>query len=514
MPKLRIVNKDCELTFNEGKSIMEVLVENSVYINNACNGNGTCGKCRVKSEGKYILSCESFPEKDMEIEVPEEEKNYRALTSGYVPEFELDASADICDEKNKYGVAVDIGTTTVAASLIDMKSGSEVAEASSINPQRIYGLDVLTRISYEANNPKDGIGKLQGLIIDELNSMIAAMCENAQISRESIIEIAVAANCTMLHMLLGVDASSIGVAPYIPAFTSARTMAASDVGLKLANARLYCLPSVSGYIGADVVAGAYACGLEKADKSILFIDIGTNGEMVLSKHGKMLSCSCAAGPAFEGMNITCGMRAVNGAIEDVHISENGIKLEVIGEASPEGICGSGILATLRELLSCGFLKSNGTFIKKEELSPNDYRFNMLHMNGKKREFVLCGGKEALMVTQSDIRQLQLAKAAISSGIKALLSASEMNVEEIDELVIAGQFGAHLPVSSLTGTGIIPQELQGKVKYVGNSSKTGAYMALMSAAARADMEALAAKIKYIELSGLEAYERIFTESINF
>lgn len=236
--------------------------------------------------------------------------------------------------------------------------------------------------------------------------------------------------------------------------------------------------------------------------------------MVLSKHGKMLSCSCAAGPAFEGMNITCGMRAVNGAIEDVHISENGIKLEVIGEGSPEGICGSGILAILRELLSCGFLKSNGTFIKKEELSRNDYRFKMLHMNGKKREFVLCGGKEALMVTQSDIRQLQLAKAAISSGIKAMLSASEMNVEEIDELVIAGQFGAHLPVSSLTGTGIIPQELQGKVKYVGNSSKTGAYMALMSAAARADMEALAAKIKYIELSGLEAYERIFTESINF
>lgn len=157
------------------------------------------------------------------------------------------------------------------------ESGSEGAEASSINPQRIYGLDVLTRISYEANNPKDGIGKLQSLIIDALNSMIAAMCENAQISRENIIEIAVAANCTMLHMLLGVDATSIGVAPYIPAFTSARTMAASDVGLELVNARLYCLPSVSGYIGADVVAGAYACGLEKADKRILFIDIGTNG---------------------------------------------------------------------------------------------------------------------------------------------------------------------------------------------------------------------------------------------
>lgn len=395
-----------------------------------------------------------------------------------------------------------------------MKTGSAIADISDINHQRVFGLDVLTRISYEANNVEDGKEKLKRAIVNELSSMIEEMCKIVHISRENIIEITIAANCTMLHMLLGVDAVSIGVAPYVPAFTKAMTMSAIDAGFKFENACLYCLPSVSGYIGADIVAGAYVCGLEGTDENVLFIDIGTNGEIILSKHGKMISCSCAAGPAFEGMNITCGTRAVNGAIEDVHINEDGVKLEVIGECQSVGICGSGVLAAIRELLRCGFLKSNGAFIKKESLSKNDYRFDKLRMNGKKREFVLYDGKETLVLTQSDIRQVQLAKGAILSGIKEMLAVSKMNTEEIDKVVIAGQFGAHLPASSLVGIGIIPIELQEKVEYVGNSSKSGAYMALMSAEAKANMEVLACKIEYIELAALEDYDQIFLESISF
>lgn len=528
---------------------------------------------REELEQGIRLSCLVKPETDLSIELLQQERKHEVLTGGYIPEFEFDVDiAKECiviekpslheqtpienqifkqtgkrlhfdclrsgkisygqvtlvtrkdeviqveqnDTTDKlYGVAIDIGTTTVACGLIDMLTGKEIARASMINSQKHFGLDVLTRITYELEHPEDGVEKLQKAIVDSINEMIADMCEQAKVQKEHIYEITVAANCTMMHMLLGVDATAIGKSPYAPVFVDAKNIKARELGIQAAAcASVYCLPSVSSYIGADIVAGAHVCGLKETKENVLFIDIGTNGEIVLSKNGELLCCSCAAGPALEGMNISAGMRAAEGAIEDIAISEDGIEMKIIGETAPAGLCGSGILSAVKELLRTGFLRKEGAFIKLNKLDENDYRRTYLRENGVKREFVLQSNEPELLITQGDVRQVQLAKGAILSGFLALVKKAGITMEELDKVMIAGQFGAHLPAESLVGTGILPEEIKDKLVYVGNSSKTGAYMALMSQKVKKDMEELAQVMDYMELGATEGYERLFSECLIF
>lgn len=520
------------------------------------------------------LSCLVRPTEDLEVELLQKERKHEVLTSGYVPAFDFDtdirkqvieirkptlvdqtpyedqikeqtgasyvsfgalrnaafipgiATAVIHNDtvigveagdttEVLYGVAIDIGTTTVVCALIDMISGKELANASMINAQKHFGLDVLTRITYQIEHKETGVADLQKAIVDSINAMIDEICKKAGILKENIYEISVGANCTMMHTLLGVDATPIGKAPYAPMFVGAKDIKASEIGIKASEgARLYCLPSVSAYIGADIVAGAYVCELQKQKENVLFIDIGTNGEIVLSKGGELLCCSCAAGPALEGMNISCGMRAAEGAIEDVKITESGIELKVIGGQEPIGICGSGILTVVKELLRVGLVRKEGAFIKKNKLDESDYRYNMIQMNGIKREFIMVDGEEKLLITQGDVRQVQLAKGAILSGFIALLNKAGITMDDLDKVMIAGQFGAHLPADSLTGTGILPEEVKDKLVYVGNSSKTGAYMALMSKKAKKEMEELASHMDYMELGATDNYERLFSDCLIF
>ena len=259
------------------------------------------------------------------------------------------------------------------------------------------------------------------------------------------------------------------------------------------------------------MAGAYVCELHKADENVLFIDIGTNGEIVFSDHGRLLSCSCAAGPALEGMNISSGMRAAEGAIEDVEIKEDGVKLKIIGNADPIGVCGSGILAVVKELVRTGLVRKDGAFIKLKNLEETDYRYPMIEMDGIKRQFKMT---EDLKITQGDVRQVQLVKGAILSGFYALLKKAGKEMSELDKVMIAGQFGAHLPADSLIGTGILPAEVKDKLVYVGNSSKTGAYMALLSGQVKREMEELAHHMDYMELGATEGYERLFADCLMF
>ena len=519
------------------------------------------------------LSCLVKPDCDLEVELMQKERKHEVLTSGYVPEFDfhVDIQKKVIEIRKPtledqtpyedqvkqqtgyelsfdalrtvrfvpgtatavirgneviqieagdtthvlYGVAIDIGTTTVVCTLVDMLTGKELAHASMINAQKHFGLDVLTRITYELEHPEDGALKLQKALVDSINDMIGDLCRQTGIRKEDVYEIAVAANCTMMHTLLGIDATSIGKAPYAPVFVRAKDIKASEIGLHAAGgARLYCLPSVSSYIGADIVAGAYVCQLKEEKGNVLFIDIGTNGEIVLSNHGRLLCCSCAAGPALEGMNISSGMRAAEGAIEDVEITADGIRLNVIGNEEPIGICGSGILAAVKELLKVGLVRKEGAFIKLKQLPEDDRRCSMIQQNGIKREFILTESPQKLLVTQGDIRQVQLAKGAILSGFIALLDQAGIRMEDLDQVMIAGQFGAHLPADSLVGTGILPKEVKDKLVYVGNASKTGAYMALMSSQVKKEMEALALYMDYMELGATEGYERLFSNCLIF
>lgn len=596
MPKIFVKNQDKTIEFFTNENLLEILLKHNIFIENPCNGKGTCGKCKIKilegsvpdiseSEIKYLsddeikggirLSCLIQPEGDLVVETLQKEGKHKILTTGYTPKFDFNPSiskklfhiekptlenqisfedailknlsldevdfdvlkmiepfdgvATVVFDKDKiiaiekgntiddiYGLAIDIGTTTVAADLVEINSGKAILSSSDINPQKKFGLDVLTRITYALENEEQAVKNLQHEIVSLINKMTFEMCMSANISKDNIYKVSVAANTTMLHFLLGIKANSIGKSPYAPAFVKSKYIKASSIGINInSNGKLYCLPGVSSYIGSDIVAGAYVAKLHKTKENILFIDIGTNGEIVLSNKGKLLSCSCAAGPALEGMNISCGMRASSGAIEDIEIKNEKILLKVIGEeVEAKGFCGSGILAVLRELLKEGIVKKDGSLIKKEKLEERDYRQKFIRLNGKKREFIVREGENEIYITQSDIRQVQLAKGAILSGFYALLKKADINMEDLDQVVIAGQFGSHLPAESLTITGILPKGVNEKIIYIGNSSKTGAYMALMSEVVKKELEEIAKNIEYMELGASQGYERLFANCLLF
>lgn len=529
MPKILLQPHHRTISCETGENLLDILRTSGIDFEAPCNGNGTCGKCRVtlldgnltidtdrehalldnlaRNEGQH-LACLSAVNEDIEIRIAAEGKRHNVLEQGFIPEFEKDPNL------TGYGLAVDIGTTTVVASLLNLQSGKELATASAINPQKAFGLDVLSRITFEYEHGQKGIDELQNTIVTCLNSLAKEACAKAHVRMAQLNRMHVAANCAMMHMLLGEDARPLGRAPYTPTFTQARTLSASKIGLKLApNAELYCLPQVSAYVGADIVAGAYVGGLQTCKGKVLLIDIGTNGEIVIASQGKLWCCSCAAGPALEGMNISSGMRAAEGAIEDIGFSPDGIRLKTIGDAQARGLCGSGILAAVKELLQAGFLQKRGAFVKPENLDSHDWRRRYLTAEGVKR-FVTIHEHPRIVITQNDIRQVQLAKGALLSGVIALLEAANTTAAELDSVLVAGQFGAHLPAESLIGAGILPPETADKIIYIGNSSKTGACLSLLSSKARHEMEELAKQISYFELAETQDYDNLFARCMMF
>lgn len=602
MSILEIYNKDIFYNYQEGKNLLDILQDSGEIIESPCGGKGYCGKCKVqifkgnldkpteeelkhlskKEIGKGIrLSCFVYPKGDICVKLLyEEEKNYKALSDGYIPEIELNpiihkevitlekptlennisyeeilkksigrklyydnteflkALANVYreekatlvyyedkligieagDTKEKlYGAAVDIGTTTVVVSLIDLNIGKEIATETSINPQKEYGLDVLSRIDF-VKRKRNGLYLLQKVIVDCINSLLENLCNKNDIDIQNIYEVSVGANATMMHLLLGIGTNTIGKSPYATVFSKEKNLWAKSIGLEISQfGRLYCLSGVSSFIGADIVAGAIVANLKHTKDNVFFIDIGTNGEMILSKGGKLASCSCAAGPALEGANISCGMRAAEGAIEGIQFNEEGVALQVIGDAEPVGICGSGILEAIAELNKKELIKKSGRLKRKEDLEREGRHVLAEHImeEDKKRKIIICKkGDEIISITQEDIRQVQLAKGAISSGFYSLIDFMGMDIDDIDSIVIAGQFGRHLKTSSLTGVGIIPESLNDRINYIGNSSKTGAVMCLLSKDVRKEMEDLAKDIEYFELSTKEGYEKLFTKCLTF
>lgn len=412
---------------------------------------------------------------------------------------------DLRMDEQIYGLAIDIGTTTIAVSLVNLKNGKIIGEDGFINPQKAFGLDVLSRIHY-ASEQSDGVGDLQSTVIKRIQKSADGLAGAAGISTQDIYEMTVGGNTTMIHALLGFPLKGLGRAPYRCVSTRPTTVLANQLGFSLnTEAQVYCIPSVSTYIGGDIVSGVLAARLEEADDTVLFIDIGTNGEIVLCRNGKMYSCSCAAGPALEGMNISKGMRAQEGAIEAVKFCDGKVILHVIGEHEPEGICGSGILDAISEGVRCGIILKTGRIQKDHPLTDTDE-------NGKRR--IVLDGRKGIYITQVDIRQVQLCKGAILSGILTLLEHLSISPEDIDRVLVAGQFGRHLKQESLTGAGLIPQVLMEKISYIGNSSQIGALMCLLSKEERRKAEEISKSISYIELSVSSGYERLFTKSLQF
>ncbi|MEA2022593.1 MAG: ASKHA domain-containing protein [Candidatus Caldatribacteriota bacterium] len=452
---------------------------------------------------------------------------------GLIREANYKITVTICDDelidiergntiKKSYGMAFDIGTTTAVGYLVDLESGEELSAVAKTNPQIIYGDDVISRIGFSREN-EDGLEKLQKIIVNTLNEIIAETVKRVKINKNNIYKITIAGNTCMHHLLLGIDPSYIAPSPYIPVIKEGLNLKAKDIpGFTLQpNTNIYVLPNISAFVGADISAGVLATGMWKREKTVLFVDLGTNGEIVLGFNNKLWTCSTAAGPAFEGARIGSGMRAAEGAIDRVKIDNNQITYHAIKDGKARGICGSGLIDLIAEMLKLGFIDKTGRLINQETCNSkiSEEIKNRIIKDEKGSKFLLVKGKETengnpIFLTQKDIRELQLAKAAIFAGIKILLKEADIFLNDIDEILLAGAFGNFINKESAGRLGLIPPISLNKVESVGNAAGRGAEMTLLSEEMKKIGRKTAKEIKYIELSSRPDFQKEFVEAIFF
>jgi len=424
--------------------------------------------------------------------------------------------------KSSYGIAFDIGTTTVAGYLVDLNSGEELSAVAKTNPQVIHGDDVISRIGF-AQKQKENLEILQRKIVNILNEIIKENTQKAGVNTNNIYKISIAGNTCMHHLLLGLNPSNIAPSPYIPVIKESLSLKVKDIpGLSLnPTAHIYILPNISAFVGADIVAGILAICMWKNEKISLFIDLGTNGEIVLGSKRKMWTCSTAAGPAFEGARISSGMRAAEGAIDKVKIDNESITYRVIKDGKVRGICGSGLIDIIAELVKLGLIDKSGKLIDREECESNlNEEIKKRIINGQKgNKFLLVKGKEtengkSIYLTQKDIREVQLAKAAIFAGIKILLKEVNIPQEDIQKILLAGAFGNFIDKKSATRIGLFPYLPLGKIESVGNAAGRGAEIVLLSEKTREICEKVSKDIKYIELSSRPDFQEDFINAMSF
>jgi len=539
-----------------GTTILEAARLAHLVIESPCNGIGTCGKCRVQIDqvdahlltihGRHhspvaetaqgwVLACQASIQGDISVQLPTTTSQaLNILQDGHTLDIPITpavgkryddmsgetvvivAGREITREygdstASLYGVVVDIGTTTLVVALIDLQTGQELAAHSALNPQSLHAQDVLSRISLAATT--EGLRLLHGLVIDEINHGIGALCTRTGIPRESIYEVVFSGNTSMLHLATGTDPSTLGKYPYRSTIVGDEYRDAAATGLAIApGGVVYLPPIISGFVGADITAGLLASQLHRATDTVLFVDIGTNGEMALAHGGRLIATSTAAGPAFEGMNITHGMRAGHGAIDTFVIREDGtVSLTTLGQAPAQGICGSGLVDIVGALVAHGAITSPGRFASPDDpaLSP-DVRARLFQREGK-TVFDLADG---VWLTQKDIRQVQLAKGAIRAGIDALLRHVGIAAAVVDRVLIAGSFGYHLRAQSLLDLGLLPPEFAGKVTFIGNTSKTGGQALLINQPSRAEMQQVVGAVESVELADAPEFQQHFVRCLGF
>jgi uncharacterized 2Fe-2S/4Fe-4S cluster protein (DUF4445 family) len=421
-----------------------------------------------------------------------------------------------------YGLAVDIGTTTVVGFLCDLRTGNVVGTASMMNPQVTYGEDVLSRLTYAMTNA-DGLDKLHRAIIEGLNQIVASVCEEARVRPDEIYEAVLVGNTAMHHLFLGIYPNELGLSPYPPASHKGTNVKPRDLGLNiLPSGNVYVLPIEAGFVGADNVAVLIAEEPYTQDENWLIIDIGTNGELILGSREKLLSCSCATGPAFEGASIKFGMRAAPGAIEKVKIDPKTHEVwwKAIGDKTwhrtphapgeARGICGSGIIDAVAEMYRAGVIQKSGAFnrtLTTPRLRPG--------VNGK-LEFVLAWADETvigqdIVVTGHDVRQIQLAKAAMYSGAKLMMQ--RLGIAKPDKVILAGAFGSYIDKTKAMILGMYPDCEMENVYAVGNAAGDGARMALLNRVKREEAERMAREVEYVELSAQPEFEQEFTRAMH-
>jgi uncharacterized 2Fe-2S/4Fe-4S cluster protein (DUF4445 family) len=606
--KIKFEPEGIEIYVPVGTTIARAALAAGCAVEMTCGGVGTCGKCRVETEGKVSepdvtevrllkpedlakgtrLACRARLEGDTTVVVPTASRSLvqKILSHGIIRDvhvapgvqkiyvelphpsladergeferlaaglsiFDIDAhigvhvarylpkvlrasdykvTAVVSEDwliavepgdtaRQNYGIAFDLGSTTVAGYLVDANTGHEVAVASAMNPQMAYGDDLVSRINFAMTEP-DGLGMLRGAAIDVLNRVTRQLLEHEKVDPMTVYEATVVGNTCMTHLLLGLDVSTLGLSPYVPTACARMTLRADEAELEInPGARVHVLPNVAGFVGSDLVGVVLSTLREDEGRTKLAVDVGTNGEMALTHKGRLYACSAAAGPAFEGARISCGMRGAPGAIDSVRIADT-VEITTIDNRRPLGLCGSGLLDAVAEMLDAGIVDCTGRMISYEEGShlPEAVRERITEV-GEERAFVLAtekqsGRREAIALTQRDVRQLQLGKGSIRAAIETLLHVAGTTYENLEEISLAGAFGNYISRESAVRIGLIPPIDLDRIVPVGNAAGAGAKLALISVRERDRASRLAEKIEHIELAGHPDYEDEFMDKMLF
>ena len=490
-----------------GMTLLDALRrEEGQKIHAPCGGQGTCKKCRVylvTPQGEEeVLACRTEAREGMTLRLPAE--------APLVVETGDNSPAVLPDQDlTGYGIACDIGTTTVACHLVELSTGRVLATLGEGNAQRAYGADVISRIKASMDGLRPA---LTSAIRQQLARMIKTLCDSRHLKTSDITAMTVAANTTMCHLLTGLSPDSIGTAPFTPLSLFGTEFEASELELPFEGS-VYIIPAVSGYVGGDITADLLAAGLDQTEKATLLIDVGTNGEMALGRGDRFLCCSTAAGPAFEGAQISCGMTAAPGAISKVEWVEDAISCSVIGGGEATGLCGSGLIDAMALMLQLGAVDETGRMldIEEDEGEIPDSALPYLFLLDDEPAFRLC---DKVFVTQGDVRKLQLGKGAIAAGVQVLMDTYGTNYNRIGALLLAGGFGSYIRPESAARIGLIPGELLPVTKAVGNTAALGALYALVSGEAKRRLHDLQGNMEYLELSGMVAFNNAYMEAMMF
>ena len=533
IPKVSVTLKseaqEHKITAEKGKTLMQTLQEKHIFISAVCAGRGVCGKCRVRvlegnaliteADRKFFceeelregfrLACRLYPQEDMIIELENrEDEGFSVITDQEegTASGETD-SKDLSEQKTSgqkslhgaaYGIAVDIGTTTIAMQLVDLESAEAVDIYTAINRQRSYGADVISRIEASNTGAKQ---ELQQLILQELQDGICSLTDRKNIALQRMV---IAGNTTMIHLLMGYSCETLGVYPFTPVNIETVHTTYQELFGKLSDRTLRddfpitVCPGISTYVGGDITAGMYALGFEQLEKTCVLIDLGTNGEMVIGNKERILAASTAAGPAFEGGNIICGTGSIPGAICSVELTDGDARVATINDRPAVGICGTGVIDAVSELMRAEIIDETG-------LMEEPYF---------KDGFLLARGEREIWFFQKDVREIQLAKSAVRAGLETLISRYGVSYEDIDRIYIAGGFGYKMDVHKAVGIGLLPAECEEKITAVGNTSLKGARKSLTESSAFSAMQHLKDHAEEVSLSDDKLFQTLYMEHMFF
>lgn len=492
--KITILPDKRTITAQEGASILSVLQDANAPIEAACGGNGTCGKCRCLIDGIPRLACQSLVEKDCVV-MPLASSDADVLTGGACVPKQTDG-------KNRYALAFDIGTTTVVGYLLDGKNCETLATASRLNPQTTFGGDVISRIQYVMEHPDSDA--LHRCILECLSELGEELAQSANISLLSVTCACIAGNTVMHHLLLGIDPAPLTVPPYMPACLQQMELPASELLPINPAGTVRILPNIAGFVGGDTVACMAATAFDTLDDLTLMIDIGTNGEIVLGDRHRRIACSSAAGPAFEGAKIRHGMRGACGAISHVTLNEDGFDCTVIGGGDAVGVCGSGLLDAVWEMRKTGMVEESGRM---------DETVGDSALWGRVDNMKAVRLTADVWLTQKDIRELQLAKAAIRAGIELLLLQYHAVPENVRRVYLAGAFGSFLSPEAACGLGMIPAAFLEKIQPIGNAAGMGAQLCALDHSAFIHTEEMARRTEFLELASMPEFQDIYVDCLS-